>query len=502
MKKLITVLLALTMLLVVSSIGWSVQAAEGDFLYSVENGVATITGYVKEPYGTLVLPNTYKGVPVVRIDDGVFNYCNSLTVVSVPANMVDMGIEPFYGCPNLSTYKVDAANRSYKTVDGVLFNASKEILLHYPPAKTGSFYTVPYGTLIVGANAFSNSRLQKVTISASVTTIEDYAFFESQYLQEAVLPNSVTTLGNYSFCECPFLQKVSISASVSNIGKDPFGMAPSLTAIQIDAANPDYCQVDGVLFTKDMSQLIQMPAGHALTEYTVPQGVTTIGVYAFDGCKKLTSVTLPEGLVIIKESAFGGCNGLQSVTIPQSVTTIEEAAMGYVWDGNTMEDKPIAGFTVRGTAGSYAQTYATENGFAFEEVVIEQPELEQETKENETDKKEKGTTGWILWAAIGGGGALLLLLIVIIIILILRSKKKKKARAAQEMPPVQGGYVPPATVTPPTPMATVTPPATPPTAAPPAPVVPQQGVFCGKCGAKNEPNAVFCLKCGAKLYRK
>ncbi|MDE7193448.1 MAG: leucine-rich repeat protein [Oscillospiraceae bacterium] len=68
--------------------------------------------------------------------------------------------------------------------------------------------------------------------------------------------------------------------------------------------------------------------GPPLISITVPDGVTKIGKYAFDGCSNLKSVSLPDGLVRIGDRAFNFCTSLESITIPESVTEIGDCAFG------------------------------------------------------------------------------------------------------------------------------------------------------------------------------
>ena len=69
-----------------------------------------------------------------------------------------------------------------------------------------------------------------------------------------------------------------------------------------------------------------------MTSVTIPESVTSIGGYAFDGCSGLTSITIPEGVTSIGEFAFSGCNSLESLTIPNSVTTIGDGAFPFYCD--------------------------------------------------------------------------------------------------------------------------------------------------------------------------
>ena len=60
----------------------------------------------------------------------------------------------------------------------------------------------------------------------------------------------------------------------------------------------------------------------SLTSITIPNSVTSIGRYAFEYCFSLTSVTIPNSVTSIGNGAFEYCHGLTSITIPNSVTSI------------------------------------------------------------------------------------------------------------------------------------------------------------------------------------
>jgi len=86
--------------------------------------------------------------------------------------------------------------------------------------------------------------------------------------------------------------------------------------------------VDGVLFNKDQTTLIQYPGGKA-GGYTIPNSVTSIGSKAFSECTSLTSVTIPNSVTSIGDGAFSACSSLTNVTIPDSVTSIGDGAFFF-----------------------------------------------------------------------------------------------------------------------------------------------------------------------------
>ena len=136
----------------------------------------------------------------------------------------------------------------------------------------------------------------------------------------------VTRIGERAFRGLD-LTSVSIPASVTSIGAAPFAWCGKLTRIDVAADNHSFASVDGVLCTKDLSELVMCPPG--LTTVTVPESVKTIRAGAFHGCKRLAALTIPSAVKNIKTWAFSGCRGLTAVEIPACVTSMED---GVFWD--------------------------------------------------------------------------------------------------------------------------------------------------------------------------
>jgi hypothetical protein len=106
------------------------------------------------------------------------------------------------------------------------------------------------------------------------------------------IPDSVTTIGVYAFSGCSGLTgALTIGNSVTTIGVYAFSGCSGLTAINVDTANTAYSSIDGVLYNKAKTELIQYPIGKTVVSFTIPDSVTTIGYQAFYGCSGLTSVT-------------------------------------------------------------------------------------------------------------------------------------------------------------------------------------------------------------------
>jgi hypothetical protein len=101
-----------------------------------------------------------------------------------------------------------------------------------------------------------------------------------------------------------------------------------------------------------------------LESIVIPDTVKTISEGAFCNCTSLTNVVIPESVTSIGEAAFVGCKSLTSIVIPESVTSIGNSA--FDWAGAGDDEEGI--LTIKGYAGSYAETYAKEKGIPFEEI--------------------------------------------------------------------------------------------------------------------------------------
>ena len=222
-------------------------------------------------------------------------------------------------------------------IDGIYYNLDTEAMTAEVTSNPDNYQgdvTIPesfeyggmtYSVISIGEKAFYATGVTSIIIPNSVTNIGDEAFRSCRELTSVTIGNSVVSIGQYTFWGTS-LTSVTIPGSVTTIGEGAFIGNSRMTSITVDESNTSYMSEDGVLLSKDGTELIVYPIAKAATVYTIPDGVTSIGIMAFSNCNGLTSVTIPNSVTSISDYAFYQCSHLSSATIPNSVTSIGFAA--------------------------------------------------------------------------------------------------------------------------------------------------------------------------------
>jgi hypothetical protein len=281
---------------------------------------------------------------VTNIGPEAFYECGDLIGLTIPASVTSIGNEAFGLCINLTEITVASQNPSYSSLNNVLFNKSHTTLIEYPCGLNGS-YVIPASVTNIEDAAFDGcTGLTAVAIPASVTSIGEYAFAYCYNMAAAAIPGSVTNIADHAFYGCNELGSitlpgnlmnigaeafygcyqvtdVTIPASVTSIGTGAFEWCTSLKTITTPAQNLFYSSVNGVLFDKSQTALLEFPGGVG-GSYAIPEGVTSIGASAFEGCDSLANVMIPSSVTSVGDYAFAYCYDLNSVAIPDSVTNL------------------------------------------------------------------------------------------------------------------------------------------------------------------------------------
>ena len=252
-------------------------------------GILTVsgTGDMDMTYGSQVpwQENSYS-IKTVNIQPGVtsigacaFEHCSGLTAITIPDGITNIGYRAFMDCSSLTSI------------------------------------TIPASATNIDREAFRGcSRLTSIDVDSANTALmsENGVVFNKNKTALIQLPPART-------------DAYTVPSSVTSIGEDAFRHCHKLTSIDVDSANTAFTSENGVVFNKNKTALVQVAPGKTGV-YAIPDGVTSIGKYAFYHCSGLTSVTIPFGVTSIGEDAFSICSGLISLAIPDSVTSLGVSA--------------------------------------------------------------------------------------------------------------------------------------------------------------------------------
>lgn len=284
--------------------------------YEVVGDEARVIGYYGD-VSDVIIADTYMGRPVttiaeaafsscktltsVVIPDGVigiesraFGLCTSLTNINIPGSVTNIEEQALFYCTSLLAIEVDDTNEHYKDIDGNLYSKDGTVLIQYATGKSDQSFTAP----------------------EDVITIENYAVGSSK-LSNVVIGNNVTSIGKEAFRGSFGLTDVTIGDGVSSIDHTAFGECLSLLAIEVDENNEHYKGIDGNLYTKDGTVLIQYAIGKSTSSFTVPEGVTDIAVAAFDGANRVVVIRIPASVTDIVMDTFHGCSMLNYIEVDE-----------------------------------------------------------------------------------------------------------------------------------------------------------------------------------------
>lgn len=228
--------------------------------------------------GDIVIPSTVthegKVYTVRSIGDAAFAF-SDLASVTIPATVTNIGASAFVNCDALTSI------------------------------------SIPNSVTHIGKGAFEDcSALSSISIGNGVAVINHRTFYRCTALTSIIIPNSVTSIIESAFGECAALTSVTIGSGVTNIGKWVFCGCRSLKTMVVRNGNTMYDSRNNcnAIIETGSNTLI---AGCQNT--VIPNGVTNIGLYAFDNRKGLTSITIPASVRSIDWWAFNGCKALDTV---------------------------------------------------------------------------------------------------------------------------------------------------------------------------------------------
>lgn len=308
----------------------TVTAPSRDFTFDAT------TGTIKKYNGNdavVNIPSEINGTPVTTIGNAAFRD-SSVTSVTIPASVTEIGSNAFAGCTNLTsvTYGGDWSNLTIQSGNPAVEDAAKDAANE----QLFDFKFILNNTAVVVISYKGTAA--DVTIPSRykgkpVTVIDPVAFYNNSAVTSVTIPDSVTAIPDYAFGFCSQLTNISIPNSVTFIGFSAFNSCTSLESI------------------------------------TLPSSLSTIQSYAFYNCGNLKTIRIPVSVTSIGNCAFDVCPSLMTVTYPGSKTqwddNITKGSNNNVLENNLICAKLEATFTADGT--TLAPTQTIDRGGKFTE---------------------------------------------------------------------------------------------------------------------------------------
>ena len=269
---------------------------------------------------------------ITEIKGNCFYYCTALTSIVIPEGVTAIRNNAFYGCSSLKTVTLPSTLTRINNYS--FYNCQSLTNVEIPNGVTFlgayAFYycqsltsiTIPGSVSTVEMSSFCYCKnLKTVVIEEGVETIADSAFSGCYSMVEVTLPSTLQTIMSGAFRNCDF-ESITIPSGVTYIDDEALSSCGALLSIVVDSNNPSYSSADGVLFNKDMTELVRYPAGRKPDSYIIPNTVKTIGDNAFFGCIWIENITIPDSVTYIGDYAFSNCMRLLTIAMPDSVTEI------------------------------------------------------------------------------------------------------------------------------------------------------------------------------------
>ena len=305
----------------------SIDVTDGNTNYASENGVLfnkDKTELVVYPDGNLY---TEYRIPdsVTSIGDGAFTFCESLTSIVLPDSVTSIGERAFYACDSLTSIVIP---ESVTSIGNSAFAFCESL----------TSIVIPDSVTSIGDDAFSYCEsLTSIVIPDSVTSIGDDAFSYCDSLTTVIIGNGVTSIGHDAFYDCDALTSIVIPDSVTSIGRYAFYDCDALINFTVSVDNPNYSSLNGVLFDKDKTELLQYPAQKTDAVFTIPDSVVSIDAGALSTCDNLQSINVSsnntmfsshDGVLFNKDATtlirYPSAKADKSYVVPESVTYLEE----------------------------------------------------------------------------------------------------------------------------------------------------------------------------------
>lgn len=364
MKKIIFILC--TLCFTVSVLAAHDFEVDGIYYNILEGNTVEVTSGYPNYRDAVIIPNTvtYNDITytVASIGRWAFDDCMFLTSITIPSSVTTIEQCAIMHCSKLISIIVESGNTIYdsrdncnaiiETATNTLIASCKNTTITNSVTSIGdyAFYycsgltsiTIPNSITVIGNYAFADCySLTSANIGNSVISLGNGVFSGCDNLTSIIIPNSVTTIGNYTFQDCSSLTSITIGNNITSIGYDSFTGCTSLKTVVWNAKN-----------YADISNNSRSPfydARGTITSFKIGDSVEYIPAYLCYGMTSLSSLVIPNNVISIGNYAFEGCSALASVEIGNNLTSIGNYAFRncsaiktILWNAKNYADIPVS----------------------------------------------------------------------------------------------------------------------------------------------------------------
>ena len=269
---------------------------------------------------SITIPNS-----VTTIGGSAFSHCSGLTTVTIPSSVTSIGDWAFYSCSGLTSVTIPnsvtnigkGAFGECQALESITIEGSPSLgprafensgisKLILPDIKAwlsieGVRELLAKRSLYIYSN--ENSEIKELIIPEGVKSIPSWAFMNCTGITSVIFPNSLESIGFQSFKGCSKIESITFGNGLKTIGSNAFDDCIEFKKVIIpDIAS--WCEIDHSYNPISIAHHIYYNETEEITELHIPDGVKTIGKFAFEYCYGLKSVYLPNSVDSIGEGAF------------------------------------------------------------------------------------------------------------------------------------------------------------------------------------------------------
>lgn len=286
---------------------------------------------------------------ITGIEESAFAYYDNMVSIEIPDSVNKIGHSAFSDCNNLKLEKLTTTDR---TIENYAFNGVtiEEVEV------SGSF--VPSGECV-----FEGAEINQISFEKGIRVIPTMAFSNCDSIEAVKIPKGVTVIGESAFYHCDNLKAVEIPNSVNKVGHSAFNECSNLKLEKLTTNGRiiQHYAFSGVIIEElEVSESLVTDgnssfSGAKINRVSFEEGINVIPTMVFSNCDSIEEIRIPDSVTGIRDSAFARCNNLKIVVISNSVTDIgKDVFIG------------CKNLTLSVSAGSYAETYAIEEGISYQ----------------------------------------------------------------------------------------------------------------------------------------